>query len=393
MLDVGAVAARSGPPVPPAEEAERLAPGDRRARRADRAADLRRHLLRRGRGGRRSTPAPSRSTTSAAARDPALFELAADRGCGLVLMHIEGPPREDRDPPRYDDPVDHLKGWFAERIEAALAAGVAEEQIALDPGLDFDLGVADGLEILRRLGELRELGRPLYVSLSRKDLLGAVLAGSWERAAARRASGSGRPAPRRRSRSQQRRRDPPPPRRERAAGDADRRGDRGCAARRGGAMPSGANVTGGAWEPALAAGPRGRPPGRRELGAGDDGEARRPAARPAPGAGRGARRAPGSSRSTPTRPRPTRPRASRDLILTSGTASGKSLSFNLPVLDGIAHDAEAARALPLPDQGAGPGPGPQARRAAPARTCARRSTTATRRARSGPRSAAARTWC
>jgi dihydropteroate synthase len=95
-------------------------------------------------------------------------------------MHIEGAPREDRDPPRYDDVIDHLRGWFDDRLEAAAARGVDEEQIALDPGLDFDLGVHDGLEILRRLDELLSLGRPLYVSLSRKDLLGAVVAGSWE---------------------------------------------------------------------------------------------------------------------------------------------------------------------------------------------------------------------
>ena len=55
-----------------------------------------------------------------------------------------------------------------------------EEQIAIDPGLDFDLSPEQDLEILRRLGELRELGLPLYVSLSRKDFIGAVLAGSWE---------------------------------------------------------------------------------------------------------------------------------------------------------------------------------------------------------------------
>ena len=109
-----------------------------------------------------------------------MFELAAESGCGLVLMHIEGPPREDRDRPRYDDPVKRLRAWFEGRIEVALGGGMAEEQIALDPGLDFDLSVGDDLEILRRLGELRELGRPLYVSLSRKDFLGAVLAGSWE---------------------------------------------------------------------------------------------------------------------------------------------------------------------------------------------------------------------
>ena len=114
------------------------------------------------------------------AADPALLDVCASTGAGLVLMHIEGPPREDRAPARYDDVIEHLKAWFAEHLEAAAARGVAEEQIVLDPGLDFDLGVRDDLEILRRLGELRELGRPLYVSLSRKDFLGAVIAGSWD---------------------------------------------------------------------------------------------------------------------------------------------------------------------------------------------------------------------
>jgi dihydropteroate synthase len=58
--------------------------------------------------------------------------------------------------------------------------GVADEQIAIDPGLDFDLSPEQDLEIMRRLGELKALGLPLYVSLSRKDFIGAVLAGSWE---------------------------------------------------------------------------------------------------------------------------------------------------------------------------------------------------------------------
>jgi dihydropteroate synthase len=57
---------------------------------------------------------------------------------------------------------------------------VGEEQIAIDPGLDFDLTTEQNLEILRRLPELRALGPVLYVSLSRKDFVGAVLAGSWE---------------------------------------------------------------------------------------------------------------------------------------------------------------------------------------------------------------------
>jgi dihydropteroate synthase len=179
MLDVGAVAARSGPPVPAEEEAAKLVPAIEGLAAATRlpitadtfSAEVARRAIDAG--------AVAVNDISGAA-DPALFELAAESGCGLVLMHIEGPPREDREPRRFDDPVEHLKGWFADRIEAAGTAGVAPEQLALDPGLDFDLGVADDLEILRRLGELKSLGRPLFVSLSRKDFLGAVLAGSWE---------------------------------------------------------------------------------------------------------------------------------------------------------------------------------------------------------------------
>jgi dihydropteroate synthase len=178
MLDVGAVAARSGPPVPPEEEAERLVPAiEGLAVRTELpisadtfSAEVARRALEAGAG----------AVNDISGGSEAMLELAAETGCGLVIMQIEGPPREDRDPPRYEDPIDHLKAWFTARLETAAKRGVDEEQIALDPGLDFDLSVADGLETLRRLGELEVLERPLYVSLSRKDFLGAVLAGSWE---------------------------------------------------------------------------------------------------------------------------------------------------------------------------------------------------------------------
>jgi dihydropteroate synthase len=178
MLDVGAVAARSGPPVPAEEEAARLVSAI--AGLAERtevpiSADTFSSAVARG-----ALDAGAVAINDIAGGSEAMLELAAETGCGLVVMHIEGPPREDRDPPRYDDPVDHLKGWFSDRLEVATKRGVDEEQIALDPGLDFDLSVADDLEVLRRLGELKELGRPLYVSLSRKDFLGAVLGGSWD---------------------------------------------------------------------------------------------------------------------------------------------------------------------------------------------------------------------
>ncbi|MEK6278223.1 MAG: dihydropteroate synthase [Actinomycetota bacterium] len=177
MLDVGAVAARSGPPVPEEEEAGALIPAiEGLAGEGIRvSADTFSPAV-----ARRALDAGAVAINDIGGGSEEMFELAAERGCGLVLMHIEGPPRSDRPPPAYDDVVDHVRGWFSARIEAALACGMAAEQIALDPGLDFDLSVDDNLEMLRRLGELRGLGRPIYLSLSRKDFLGAVLAGSWD---------------------------------------------------------------------------------------------------------------------------------------------------------------------------------------------------------------------
>jgi dihydropteroate synthase len=184
MLDLGSVSARSGPPVPVEEEAERLLPAiEGLAERTELpvSADTFSPEV-----AHRALDAGAVAINSIGGGSVEMFELAAESGCGLVLMQIEGPPRQGRKPPRYDDPVEHLRAWFEGRIEAALARGVDEEQLALDPGLDFDLSVADDLEVLRRLGELKALGRPLYVSLSRKDFLGAILAGSWqERAPAR----------------------------------------------------------------------------------------------------------------------------------------------------------------------------------------------------------------
>jgi dihydropteroate synthase len=178
MLDVGAVAARSGPPVLAREEAGKLVPTlEGLAAQTDLplsadtfSAEVARAALEAG----------AVAINDIGGSSEEMFTLAAETGCGLVLVHIGGPPREEREPPRYADPVDHLRCWFEARLEAARGIGVAEEQIALDPGLDFDLSVADDLEVMRRLSEFKEIGRPLYVSLSRKDFLGAALAGSWE---------------------------------------------------------------------------------------------------------------------------------------------------------------------------------------------------------------------
>jgi dihydropteroate synthase len=187
MLDLGAVAARSGPPVAAEDEAAALVPAVEGLAGADSepgrppgtavpvSADTFSVEV-----ARRALAAGAGAVNDISGGSEEMFELVAATGCGYVLMHIEGPPRVDRPWREYGDVVDHMRAWFEGRIELARELGVAEEQIAIDPGLDFDLSPEQDLEIMRRLGELRSLGLPLYVSLSRKDFIGAVLAGSWE---------------------------------------------------------------------------------------------------------------------------------------------------------------------------------------------------------------------
>ncbi|MFN8215824.1 MAG: dihydropteroate synthase [Solirubrobacterales bacterium] len=179
MVDVGAVAAKAGPPVGTEEEAAALVPtvaGLVAGAGVPVSADTFSVEV-----ARRALAAGAQAVNDISGGGEEMFELIAASGCGYVLMHIEGPPRVDRPWREYDDVVDHLKAWFEGRVGLARELGVAEEQIAIDPGLDFDLSPEQDLEILSRLGELRELGLALYVSLSRKDFIGAVLAGSWER--------------------------------------------------------------------------------------------------------------------------------------------------------------------------------------------------------------------
>jgi dihydropteroate synthase len=188
MLDVGAVAARSGPPVAAEEEAAALTPAI--AGLAAKAPPSEAGDFPLGvpvsadtfsvEVARAALAAGAAAVNDISGGSEEMFGLVGESGCGYVLMHIEGPPRVDRPWREYDDVVDHLRAWFEGRVELARELGVAEEQIAIDPGLDFDLSPGQDLEILRRLGELRELGLPLYVSLSRKDFIGAVLAGAWE---------------------------------------------------------------------------------------------------------------------------------------------------------------------------------------------------------------------
>jgi dihydropteroate synthase len=106
--------------------------------------------------------------------DPEMAALCAERGTTVVLMHMLGEPRTMQDDPRYEDVVADVKAFLSARLEAAVAAGIAEERVWLDPGIGFGKTGAHNMELLRRLGELRELGRPLVVGTSRKSFIGRV---------------------------------------------------------------------------------------------------------------------------------------------------------------------------------------------------------------------------
>jgi dihydropteroate synthase len=106
--------------------------------------------------------------------DPEMAALCADREVTVVLMHMLGTPRTMQYDPVYGDVVADVKGFLSARVEIAIGAGVAEERIWLDPGIGFGKTAEHNLELLRRLAELRELGRPLVVGTSRKSFIGKV---------------------------------------------------------------------------------------------------------------------------------------------------------------------------------------------------------------------------
>jgi dihydropteroate synthase len=106
--------------------------------------------------------------------DPELASLVADRGADCCLMHMLGEPRTMQRDPRYGDVVSEVKAFLAERLAFATSRGVPEERIQLDPGIGFGKTLEHNLELLRRLEELTDLGRPIVIGTSRKSFLGRL---------------------------------------------------------------------------------------------------------------------------------------------------------------------------------------------------------------------------
>src|SRR5581483_897584 len=113
--------------------------------------------------------------------EPDLAALCAERDCEVVLMHMLGDPRTMQEDPTYDDVVDDVKAFLAERIEFAVSTGIEEERIWIDPGIGFGKTVEHNLELHRRLGELADLGHPIAFGSSRKSFIGKLTGAEVDR--------------------------------------------------------------------------------------------------------------------------------------------------------------------------------------------------------------------
>jgi dihydropteroate synthase len=176
ILDVGGESTRPGAaPVPEREELGRVVP-------------VIEGLVVRGAGARISIDTSKAAVASAAIDagaslvndvtalrgDPEMVGLVAGAGVDCCLMHMLGEPRTMQRDPRYEDVVSDVKAFLEERMAFAVAEGVAEERIMLDPGIGFGKTLEHNLELLRRLGELVAIGRPVVIGTSRKSFLGKL---------------------------------------------------------------------------------------------------------------------------------------------------------------------------------------------------------------------------
>ncbi len=178
LIDVGGESTRPGSePVAPEEEAERVVPILRLLRAeldVPLSIDTRRAVV-----AEAALEAGADIVNDVSALgDPRMAEVVAASRAGLVLMHMRGTPRTMQQDPRYDDVAAEVTRELEEALQRALEAGIAPDRIVVDPGIGFAKGFDHNLELISRLNELRQLGRPILLGVSRKAFLGALLGGA-----------------------------------------------------------------------------------------------------------------------------------------------------------------------------------------------------------------------
>jgi len=176
IVDVGGESTRPGAdPVPLDEELRRVVPvleqlvGSPVSVDTSRAAVARRAL---------ALGAAMVNDVTALRREPELALAVAEAGADVCLMHMQGEPRTMQAAPHYDDVVSEVAAFLEERLAFAVAAGIPEERVWLDPGIGFGKTPDQNLELVRRLDRIVAIGRPVLVGLSRKSTLARVVAGA-----------------------------------------------------------------------------------------------------------------------------------------------------------------------------------------------------------------------
>ena len=172
IIDVGGESTRPGArEVPPAEEAARVLPVLRAVRRElpgirlsidTRHAEVARAALGEG---------ADIVNDITGLRAPGMLQLCAQSNCGIILMHMQGEPATMQVNPQYTDVVAEVRAFFAQRVQAAVEAGIDPRRICLDPGLGFGKTSAHCLALLEHLEQLRIGNLPLMAALSRKRFL------------------------------------------------------------------------------------------------------------------------------------------------------------------------------------------------------------------------------
>jgi dihydropteroate synthase len=178
ILDVGGESTRPGAtPVAEAEELRRVVPVIEGLRAAGCGAQVSIDTSKAAVAAAALTAGATLVNDVTALRaDPEMAELVATSGADCCLMHMLGEPRTMQRDPRYGDVVSEVKAFLEERLAFAVARGVAEERVMLDPGIGFGKTTDHNLELLRRLDELVAIGRPIAIGTSRKSFLGKITA-------------------------------------------------------------------------------------------------------------------------------------------------------------------------------------------------------------------------
>ncbi len=176
LIDIGAESSRPGAePVSEAEELRRLIPVlEEVCRRipVPVSVDTTKAVV-----ARRAIEAGAAivNDISACRADPNMAGVVAEAGAGLVLMHMQETPQTMQQAPRYGSVVEEVRDFLHVRMQAVMQAGIAADQILLDPGIGFGKNLEHNLTLLDRLDALQALGRPILVGVSRKAFIGEVL--------------------------------------------------------------------------------------------------------------------------------------------------------------------------------------------------------------------------